>query len=224
MEDQLIEYLSQFVTVQRFELIKKVAALRTRYMTVLIENVYQSHNASAVIRTCEGLGVQDIHIVENDNIYEINPDVVMGANKWMDVKMHNSSKQNTLNTIQHLKNQGYRIIATTPHTNDVNIENFDVTKGKFALMFGTEVYGLSKEAIENADEFLKIPMLGFTESFNISVCAGMILHFLNHKIRSSGAAWQLSDDEIKLLHLQWLRSSIKRVDLIEKHYLEKVLA
>ena len=218
MQEKLIEYLSQNVTERRYELINKNAELRTRYITVVLEDIFQPQNASAVLRTCDCFGLQDVHIIENENKYTLNPDVVMGASKWLNLHKYNKEKNNTVATINHLKKQGYRIVATTPHTNDVNLEELDLSKGKIALMFGSELPGLSDIALEHADEFMKIPMVGFTESFNISVSAAISLHHLTHKLRNSDINWQLSKEEMTELKLNWLRATIKKSELIEEKY------
>lgn len=218
MNEDLIEYLADFVTEERMAVFERISALRTRYITVAIENIFQSHNTSAVLRSCDCFGVQDVHIVENENEYQISNDVAMGAQKWLDIHRYSNSNSNTTQALNSLRSQGYRIVATTPHTNDVNLDDFDISKGKFALFFGTERAGLSNTVLDNADEFMKIPMYGFTESFNISVSVALCLHHLTAKLRASEIAWQLSDKELLQLRLDWLRQSIKKVDLIEKTF------
>lgn len=215
---ELIKHLSSLVTEQRLEKIESVLNNRMDYMTVALENIYQPHNASAVLRTCDCFGVQNVHIIENDNEYNINPDVALGSTKWIDMHKYSEKKNNTLDAINHLKNEGYRIVATTPHTDDVDLDDFDVTKGKFALIFGTELTGISDIVRDNADEYLKIPMYGFTESFNISVSAAIIMNHLNHKIRISDADWKLTPERKEMLKLQWLKNSVKRVEIIEKEF------
>lgn len=221
MQKEIINYLSKIITPERYDLINKNIKNRTRYMTVILEDIYQPHNASAVLRSCDCFGVQDIHIIENENEYNINPDVTKGSTKWLDLYKYNSQKNNTLSTINELKSKGYRIIATSPHANDVNLENFDVSKGKFALMFGSEGPGLSKIALENADEFMKIPMYGFTESFNISVSAAIILHHLSLKLRETNIDYNLTKFEEDEIILEWLKRSIKKSDLIIEDFLTK---
>jgi tRNA (guanosine-2'-O-)-methyltransferase len=221
MTKELIHHLSSFVTPERFALFNKIVKDRTRYISVLLEDIFQPHNASAVLRSCDCFGVQDVHIVENDNEYTINPDVALGASNWLDLHKYNQEKNNTLQAIKNLKEQGYRIIATTPHTNDVNLEDFNITNGKFVLMFGSEMPGLSEIAMDNADEFLKIPMFGFTESFNISVSAAIILHHLTHKLRKSEVDYLLNQEQKDELIFQWLKHSVKRSELIISEYLAK---
>ena len=223
MNSELITYLKNLVTDNRWQLFNRIVSNRTRYMTVVIEDIYQSHNASAVLRTCDCFGVQDVHIIENKNTYDLNTEVSMGSDKWLNLIKYNKNKNNTLDTINKLKNDGYRVVATTPHANDTNLEQFDFAKGKFALLFGTELNGLSEEAINTADEYMKIPMYGFTESFNISVSAAIILHHLCQKIRENDIKWQLSIAEKEEILISWLRKSIKDGDAIAEKFLKNQL-
>ncbi len=211
-----IEILQNFITVERFSKFQQIIQDRTRYLTVVLEDIYQSHNASAVLRSCELLGVQDVHIIENKNKYEVNPDVALGSSKWLSLYKYKYEQNNTLNTIKHLKEQGYRIVATTPHKNDVELNDFQPEKGKFALVFGSELPGISDVVLNNADEFVKIKMYGFTESFNISVSVAVILHNLTQRIRNSEINWQLTETEKNEILLQWLKNSIKGSEKIIK--------
>ncbi|MBN1115759.1 MAG: RNA methyltransferase [Bacteroidales bacterium] len=218
----LIKNLEEFVTEERKNLFASNIKNRTRYLTVVLEDIFQPHNASAVLRTCDCFGVQDVHIIENQNEYDVNPDVALGSQKWLNLYKYNQKENNTKDAISKLKKSGYRIIATTPHTNDVELEVFNLNKGKAAILLGTELRGLSQEALELADEYLKIPMFGFTESFNISVSAAMILHFLTYKLRNSESInWRLSQQEQDEIRLEWLKTSIKDSENILKQLIEK---
>lgn len=216
----LISFLSQFVTPERFETFNRVIQYRTKYISVALEDIYQPHNASAVLRTCDCFGVQDVHIIENRNTYKVNPDVALGASKWLNLYRYSEKENNTLDAINELRNKGYRIVATTPHTNDVNLDDFDIEKSKFVLFFGTELQGLSQLMMDNADEYLKIPMYGFTESFNISVSAALTMHHLSEKMRKSNINWQLSEEEKDQILLNWLKTTVKRSDEIISEYLK----
>lgn len=215
----LIEYLSQFATDRRYNLLRKVASERTRYITIALEDIYQSHNASAVLRTCDCLGIQDVHIIEMKNRYNLNPDVELGSAQWLSLYKYSGEPNPAVTAINHLKSQGYRIVATTPHTDDVSLDDFDLSKGPVALLFGTEMRGLTDASLAAADEFLRIPMSGFTESFNISVSAAIVLYTLNQQLRKTSLNWQLTEFEIDTLVLEWLRKSIRDSDLLEKRYI-----
>ncbi|WP_430812399.1 MULTISPECIES: TrmH family RNA methyltransferase [unclassified Carboxylicivirga] len=214
MIETLITFLEQFSTPDRIQQLQTVAQQRTRYITVVLEDIYQTQNASAVLRSCDCFGVQDAHIIENRNTFNINPQVVMGANKWLHMHRYGATSNNTKQTLQHLKAQGYRIVATTPHRNDVSLHEFDLSKGKAAFVFGNERQGISDPVMQEADEFMKIPMQGFSESLNISVCAAITLQHLSHQLKQGDIDWPLSTSEYNELYLEWLKQSIKRSDLL----------
>jgi len=214
---ELLNFLESFISENKRDLFNQIIEFRTRYITVVLEDIYQPHNASAVLRTCDCFGVQDVHIIENRNIYEVNPDVALGSSKWLTLEKYNTAKNNTVDTINKLKSKGYKIVATTPHKNDTPLSQLDLSK-KTALLFGTELKGLSDIALKNADAFVKIPMVGFTESFNISVSAAIILHQLTEKLRASDYKWQLTDKEKLDIRLDWVKNVLKNSDLVEEEF------
>ena len=217
-QKSLLEYLSSFITPERNALYNNVIENRTNYITVVLEDIYQPQNASAVLRTCDCFGIQDVHIIENRNKYEVNPEVELGAAQWLTMHMYNQNESNTLRAITELKKSGYRIVATSPHSKGLKLEDFDITKGRTAVLLGTEISGLSDVALSHADEFITIPMIGFTESFNISVSAGIILHHLSSLLRKSGIDWSLNKDEKEKVILGWIKNSIKNASLIENGF------
>jgi tRNA (guanosine-2'-O-)-methyltransferase len=220
MTNELITYLSQFVSDTRRAKFDHVLNFRTKHITIALEDLYQPHNASAVLRSCDIFGIQDIHIIENKNAYTVNKDIALGAPKWLNLHRYRKAENNSLDCILKLKEQGYRIVATTPHEKDCNLEDLSVDK-PLALFFGTELTGISDTVREHADEFVKIPMYGFTESFNISVSAALCLHSLKEKLHKSEIGWHLNEIEKEELLLRWLKNSIPKVELIEKDYLAK---
>lgn len=221
MNSDLINFLSGYLTDNRREILWRVLEKRTRYLTVVLEDIFQSHNAGAVLRTCDCFGIQDVHIIENINQFEVNPKVVRGATKWLTLHHYNQEENNTLNALSKLKSDGYKIIATTPHVGDFDLDNLDLTQGKIALVFGTEMKGISPEVANFADGFLKIPMFGFTESLNISVSAAIILHHLTFKLNHLKVNYQLTDKEKEEVMLNWLKSSIKGSESMIKDFLAK---
>jgi len=212
---QIIEELSGCITQRRRELFDRVLDFRTRYITVVLEDIYQSHNTSAVLRTCECFGIQDVHIIENRNTYNINPDVVLGATKWLNLKKYNRLENNTTEAIKELRDQGYRVIATTLNEKAIPLHEFNLQTGKCALFFGTELTGLSYQVLDHADEFLKIPIYGFTESFNISVSAAIILNQLTMGLHQSDLSWRLSKAEREEQLVDWLKKSIRGGERLE---------
>ena len=201
---KLLEYLETYLTDNRRERFQKVLAERTKHFTVATEDVYQLHNTSAVMRSCDVFGIQDVNIVEEVNSKQIDREIAMGAQKWVDLHRYHSVKD----AIRDLKDNGYQIVATTPHEDDNLLEDFDVTK-KSCFFFGREISGLSQEVINEADCFLKIPMVGFTESLNISVSAAIILERVTSLLRNSDLSWQLSEEEKLIKRLDWTKKVIK---------------
>lgn len=218
IKKELISYLAQFITQHKLELFDSILENRTRKVTVVLENIYQPQNASAVVRTCDCLGIQDLHIIENSNAYQINPKVTQGSSKWINFHRYSRYEDNTAECISHLKERGYRIIATTPHKEDTTLNDLPV-HGKMAFLFGQEEPGLTDTAITLSDEYVKIPMFGFTESYNISVSAGLILYHVTNKMRSGAADWGLSEEEKINLKLTWIRKMLKKYHLLESEFL-----
>jgi len=217
---KLIGYLSSFVSADRMLKFDRVLKNRTRHLTIVLEDIYQPHNASAVLRSCDCFGIQDVHIVENRNKYSVNQDIALGSSKWLTQIKYKDYANNTLECFKKLKQQGYKIIATSPIQNNNLIDELEV-KEKTALVFGTELTGISKEVTDNADGFVSIPMFGFTESFNISVSAAICLHTLINKIHRSSFQWRLLPEEQDQVILQWLRNSIQKSELIELEYYKR---
>lgn len=210
---EYLAFLENILTENRKERFLKVLQNRTNHFTVAIEDVFQLHNTSAVMRSCEVFGVQELNVVEQKFGKSIDKEIAMGAQKWVDIKKH----ETVSDCIHSLKGKGYQIIATTPHENDCLLEEFDITKPS-AFFFGTERDGLSQDVLDQADGFLKIPMVGFTESLNISVSAAIILQNLTEKLRKSDIHWSLSAEFILEKRLEWAKKSIKDIKRIEARY------
>ena len=201
----LYERAAELFSDNKRTLFDRLAPLRTRHISVVLEDIYQSHNASAVLRSCDCFGVQDVHVVEAHNPFNPAGDVAVGSSKWVDYYKHASIQE----SYRYLHEKGYRIVATLPHENDQMITDLDISQ-PVALVFGTELTGLTQEAIDGADAYVKVPMYGFTESFNISVCAALSLFSLTERMRSSkDLRWQLDDDALLDLKLHWAMQAIR---------------
>ncbi|MBO7189190.1 MAG: RNA methyltransferase [Alistipes sp.] len=200
-----LEYMTRFITDERRDVLQRTVAQRTHYMRILTENMFHPQNASAIMRHCEAFGIQQIHTVEDRCKFDPSVNIVRGTQKWVDVEHHDT----TAEALRALKSEGYRIVATTPHRCSATPESFDVIKGKFALVFGTEHAGISDEVIEAADDFLMIPMCGMVESLNVSASAAILIYMLSERIRQSVDGWQLSDAEQLKLLTRWTMSSVR---------------
>lgn len=217
----LTNYYESFLREERKNKLTEVLNNRTRYLTVVLEDIYHSHNASAVLRNCDAFGIQDVHIIENNHEYNVNPGVVRGSAKWLTLHKYAEHKNNTLDCIEKLRSQGYKIVATSPGDNIPILDNYEITD-KTALVFGTEKTGISQTIIDQADAFLKIPMYGFVESFNISVSVALLLENLTKKIKSSSTNWNLTETEKNDIYLDWVEKSVRKPELLKEEFLSKL--
>ncbi len=208
-----LHFLENILTDNRKQRFLEVLKMRTNHFTIAIEDVFQLHNTSAVMRSCDVFGIQQLHVVEERYAKSIDKEIAMGAQKWVDVNRFDSISD----CITNLKSKGYQIIAATPHTTDCLLNDFDITP-KSAFFFGTERDGLSAEVIKNADGFIKIPMSGFTESLNISVSAAIIIQNVMSRLHQSTVNWQLTPQQILEKRLEWAKNSIKDCKRIEERY------
>lgn len=206
---KLLEHLETYLTENRKARFDSVLSQRTKHFTVATEDVYQLHNTSAVIRSCDVFGIQEVNIVEERNSKHIDKEIAMGSQKWVDLNRYDTVSD----CILGLKEKGYQIVATTPHTNDCELHEFDITK-KSCFFFGRETEGLSQEVLDAANCYLKIPMVGFTESLNISVSAAIILQHVTTKLRQTTINWQLTEEEMLEKRLDWITKTIKSYDEI----------
>jgi tRNA (guanosine-2'-O-)-methyltransferase len=212
---QLFQYLQTYLTDRRKALFQEILAKRTRHFTVVTEDVYQLHNTSAVMRTCDVFGIQDLHVVEEKLGKRVDKEIAMGAQKWVSLHRYDTITE----CMQQLRKDGYQLIATTPHNDSQVLHEFDVTR-KSAFFFGKESEGLSQSVLNAADGFLKIPMYGFTESLNISVSAAIILQHVVTKLKQTTVPWKLSEDEKLDIEMQWMQRTIKSSEEIIARYYE----
>ncbi len=214
----MLAFLSQFITDERKQRFEEVLDFRTRHITVVLEDIFQPHNASAVLRSCDLTGVQDVHIIENNFTFDVNPDVVMGSTKWLDIHRYNEEEFNTPAVIEQLKSKGYQIVATCPHRDDYTPETLPLDR-PVALFFGTEKTGLTDYVLDHADQYVRIPMVGFTESFNISVSAALLVYTLTRRLREqTDLDWHLSEEEKNEVRLEWSKRTLNRIRQYERKF------
>ena len=222
-EIKVFQHLSQFVSDHKKAFIEKVLHDRTRYVTVVLENIYQSQNASAAVRTCECMGLQDVHIIEDTARYHLNIRVLKGSYKWMNLQRYRNRRvNNTEECFTHLRSQGYRIFVADPAENGIPVDELEVSKDKIALVFGNELHGVSSYSLQHADGKVRIPMFGFTESLNVSVSVAISLNTVLSKLRQNDAAIGLSEDEKEILRLAWYRKIVRRSDIVEREFLRTI--
>lgn len=219
VNQQLIAYLSQFITEARSERIDTVLKERTRYVVPVLEDLYQPHNISAAIRSVECCGVQDVHIIEQQNRYTVNSGVSKGSSNWVStIRYNHEARNNTHECFETLRSQGYRVFITSPHIESLSLQEIPLDQ-KCAVVFGTEERGVSLYAQEHADGYVKIPMYGFTESFNVSVCVAICLHLLTERLRASNMQFRISEEERLAIKLSWLRMLVRGSEGLERKFL-----
>lgn len=221
LRNQIADYLRQFVTEERQARLTEILENRTRHITVVLEDLFQTQNISAVLRTCDCYGIQDVHVVKNRNEFEVHKDISMGADKWLNILQYPHSEHNVKDCIDRLHEQGYWVAATLPDEQKRTIFDLPVER-KTAFLFGTELTGLSDDAIKYADGNVLIPMYGFTESFNISNSAAIILSHFSERMRHSEVNWRLTTDEKEELYFEWLQKSVKNPDGLIEYYIKNM--
>ena len=214
---RLYEALGELYSDNKRELFEHLSQYRTRHIAVVLEDIYQSHNASAVLRSCDCFGVQDVHVVEKNNSFlQFQPGFYHKS------CLHRLCFQHA-EAYKHLRGHGYKIVATLPHENDTMISDLDLRE-PVALVFGTELTGLTKEAIEGADAYVKIPMYGFTESFNISVCAALCLFSTTERLRrGNDIEWQMSEEELLDLKIGWSIQAIRDGENVARNVAKTIM-
>lgn len=211
---KIIDVLEPFVSEHKQKRVEQVLSSRTRHITLAFEDIDKPHNISAVLRTAECMGIQDLHFIKNKNDYSINPIITQGAAKWVTMHHHKDSNENNVDKCyDHLRAQGYKIYATSLQETSMSVHELDGTH-KTAIVFGTEGKGISEDAGEKADGYVHIPMQGFTESFNLSVSAAICLTVLKQK---KVLLPSLSEDERLELKAEWYRKIVREADKIIEH-------
>ncbi len=220
INDFILEEFYKLISPNKVEMFDRIAANRTKYLTVALENIYQEHNASAVLRSCDCFGLQQLHVIEHSNSFAIQRDIALGAGRWVDIFNYSISERTTDDCILNLQNQGYKIVATTPHTDSYTIHNLPLEE-PIAFFFGTERQGLTEEVINRADYSVKIPMYGFTESFNISVSVAILLQTIRQRLEVSPIDWKLSINEQRNLKIDWCKKILNGGDALEQEFIKK---
>ena len=220
-ELKILDEFYNIISESKQHMFDAIAAERTKHLTVVLENIHQEHNASAVLRSCDCFGIQDLHVIEKNNQYKVQRDIALGAGRWVDLYNFDKGENPSLDCIKKLKEKGYKIVATTPHTNDVTINELELSQ-PIALVFGTEHTGISEEIIAEADEFVKIPMFGFSESFNISVSVAITLNVLRNRLEQSELNWKLSPEEQTALKIKWSKKILRAGNELEVAFRERL--
>lgn len=199
-----------FINARRRARIDEVVAGRTRTFTLVLEELGDPHNVAAILRSCEAFGVQDVHIVEHARHgFRINPKISQGCDKWLDLHFHKSVAA----CFAALKADGFTVCVSdiAPGTEPLHALPLE---GKLALVLGNEQDGVSLEACRLADRRFMIPMLGFSQSFNVSVTAAICLALMRERRREKGAAGALPAEEMESLRRRFYELAVKQGDRI----------
>jgi tRNA (guanosine-2'-O-)-methyltransferase len=208
------ELLQDLISEERKARIETILERRTRFVTVVLDNLYHPHNMSAVVRSCEAFGIQDIHAIEKENRFDPSHGIAMGAQRWITLYRHPSAR----NCTEWLKKRGYTLLAADPPDkaaktktgNAFTLDQIPLEQGPVALVFGKELDGLDPELRNLCDAVVSIPMSGFTESLNVSVTAAICLYELRKRLdEMDRASWQLSREEKAILRDEWYIRSVK---------------
>jgi len=222
MSAELVEYLSQFAHDNRVELFNEKIKERTDYVTLVLEDIFHAQNTSAAIRTCDCFAIQNIHVIENRNEFNLHTGITLGSANWVDIHQYNEKENNTKACLDKLKSEGYKIVATTPLPDAPSLYELNLDE-KVALVLGNEAEGISDMVKQEADELVTIPMYGFTESFNISVSAALILNELRNRLESSDLNWKLSEIEQTKLKIKWCTGIIRNGEDVEAEIRRRIL-
>lgn len=221
MNSKVLYSLYELISVNKTELLDLIASERTKYLTVVLEDIVKEFNSSAVMRSCDCFGVQELNIIAENQEFEVQRDIAKGSGNWVDVNTYSGNDSPGNQCISNLKERGYRIIATSPHA-EKTIDQISIDQ-PIALVFGTEGDGISENIASNADELVKIPMYGFTESFNISVSAALILNQIRNRLEASDIQWKLSEEEQTLLKIKWCTKIIRNGERVEAEIRRRIL-
>ena len=211
---EIYDYLQQFLTDERLSKIEHFSKESSDFVLPVMEDVYQFRNAAAIVRSVEACGFHHVVALEEENVFNLNLKVTKGAETWVQVE----KMPNNLDSLKEIKSRGYRILAVSPEKNATMLPDYEV-KEPIALVFGTELEGVSDEILDFADETLAIPMFGFTKSFNVSVAAAICMYELKQKLMKSGIEYQLSDEKLLELKIRWAKNSIKSSEQILERFL-----
>ena len=213
---ETFDYLKQFLTDERLRKIEHFSHESSDFVLPVMEDVYQFRNAAAIVRSVEACGFHHVVALEEENVFNPNLKVTKGAETWVKVE----KMPNNLDSLKEIKNRGYKILAVSPENNATMLPDYEV-KEPIALVFGTELVGVSDEILDFADETLAIPMYGFTKSFNVSVAAAICMYELKQKLMKSGIDYKLSEEKLLEMKIRWTVNSIRSGEELLERFLNR---
>ncbi len=187
------------LTPARQARMREVVSNRTRFHTFVLDEVHKSHNTSAVLRTLDGFGFQDVHLIHKRTLFVRSRIVTKGADRWLTLNRHESVEACADAVVQ----KGYRLVVT--HGEGDPVQSIDWSKPS-AIVVGAELDGVDEKLVARADQLVKVPMCGFVESFNVSVAVACIAFELRQSLsRLPSSDWMLSDLEREQLLVHWAK-------------------
>ncbi|PCJ52601.1 MAG: RNA methyltransferase [Planctomycetota bacterium] len=210
--------IDEMISEERAKTFRKILKKRNNQLTIVVENCHDPHNATAIIRSCDAFGVDTVHIITDKHSFKINNRVSKGTHNYVNIEIH----KNINDTYKALKAQDYTILASDLGAGKIlnTQEVYEMyEKKKVALVFGEESLGLTKEASENADGLFLIPMVGVTQSLNVSVAVAVTTYAIREKELCHNENGNLTLEEQTERYAHWVKR--KRgiaVDRVMKDY------
>lgn len=216
----ILDKIGPLLTPERREKIQRVVSMRNFDTAVVLEGIYDRGNISAVMRSAEGLGFGNFHVIETQEKFKEANRVTQGADKWVEVQKW----KKTSDCVKTLKQQGYKICVTHLDARSKPLHEVDFS-GKVALVLGNEKDGVSPEMIASADETIIIPMSGFVQSFNISVAGALSLyHISQDRLKRRGSNASLTEEEQGILSAHYyMRTQDSAVQYLEEMFARGLL-
>lgn len=215
-DQQIYDYLKNFLTDERLSKIEHFAPESSDFILPVIEDIYQFRNAAAIVRSVEACGFHKVVALQEDNTFEPNLRVTKGADTWVEVER----LPRNMESFQHIKDRGYKMVAVSLEKNAKFLPEYEITE-PIALVFGTEMQGVTEEILDFADETLAIPMYGFTRSFNVSVAASICMYELKQKLIKSNIDYKLNEEKLLQMKIRWAVNSIKSGQQIYDRFLKE---
>jgi tRNA (guanosine-2'-O-)-methyltransferase len=203
------------VTPERVTRLDEVLAQRQPDLTVFAENLHKPKNFSAMVRNCDAVGINEMHVSPGEDDLRKHWKTSQGAEKWMYIKAHDSTES----ACQHLKSNGFQLVAA--HLSDAAISFRDVDYTQpIALVLGSELFGVSDQTLAYVDQQINIPMMGVTQSLNVSVACAVVLYEAQRQRQAAGMYdhCRLDSETLARQRFEWLHPVL--TDYCQRHGLD----
>ena len=201
--------LEPFVTAARLARMRQVLAQRLAWFTVVLDNLFDPHNISAVLRSCDAFGVQNVHVIESVETFKVNREISMRADKWLTLHRWRSFAE----CRTALKRRRFTLLATSVAADALPLDAAPCDR-RVAVVLGNEHRGVSEATRAACDGVVTIPMHGFVESLNVSVAAALVIAGCAGRMRRAGRQVLLSPRERSAVWNTWMRQQVKHPDQV----------